>query len=508
MTNDIEQKYTLNVGIEHRKRFAQFFTPKCIARFMDNWVLDGNSKRVIFDPAFGLGAFAENAPDDVAFSGMEIDPSIIDHYKSSFPTSKVDINNGNYLLKYGDTHDNIVCNPPYLRFQRFEQKEIVLEQFEQNLGIRLSGYTNIASAFLVKSIFELNPGGRLAYIMPIEFLNTGYGKQVKEMLINKRHLYAIIKIECEEEAFPGVTTSLCILLYDSAKNYDNLSFMTVNDLEELEDDSWLASARLIPYSELKNNDKWMPYFTNEEDKLNLSSKYTVHLSLYGHFSRGIATGANDFFVLRKSTISKLDLPSSEYSPCITKSAQVTKPIFAQEDFDKLSIADAPVYLLNVGKEHSKQASEYILMGEKNGFNNGYITKSRTPWYKMEKRFPAPILLNVFSRSGYKVIRNISNVQTLTSFHCFYPNFFGEIRVDALFLYLFSNVGHRILAASMRKYGNNLDKFEPNDLNEAIVPSEEFFDSIPDTTIASCYQRLAEGDNIDAELDNMFLPLLG
>ena len=507
MTYSIEHKYTLDVGAGHRKRYAQYFTPQCIARFMNNWVLGGESGRSIFDPAFGLGAFAENVSDDVFFSGMEVDARIIDCFKSNFPASKAVVEIDNYLLKYGEFHENIVCNPPYLKFQKFEQKETVLEQFEKRYGIQLSGYTNIASAFLVKSIFELQPGGRLAYIMPSEFLNTGYGKQIKELLICKRHLFSIIRIECEAEAFPDVTTSLCILLYDSAKCYEQLSFITIHRLEELEEDSLFGSAKIMSYNDLIINEKWMPYFDNDEDNIRISARNTARLSLYGHFSRGIATGANNFFVMKKSTIARLNLPSNECSPCITKSAQITKPIFVQEDFDKLSMADAPVYLLNVGGEHSAQADEYISFGERNGVNNGYITRNRTPWYKMEKRLPAPILLNVFSRCGYKVIRNLSNVQSLTSFHCFYPNLFGEMRVNALFLYLFSAIGHRILASSMRKYGNNLDKFEPNDLNEALVPSEAFFDSIPSARIEACYRKLAAGEDVEHELNAMFQALL-
>ena len=41
-----EKEYVGVVGLEHRKRFAQFFTPEAIADFMARWVLDGRKKRV------------------------------------------------------------------------------------------------------------------------------------------------------------------------------------------------------------------------------------------------------------------------------------------------------------------------------------------------------------------------------------------------------------------------------------------------------------------------------
>ena len=67
---------------------------------------------------------------------------------------------------------------------------------------------NISSAFLMKSISELKPGGRLAYLMPLEFMNTGYGAAVKEFLVKDRNLRAFIQLECEEEVFTGITTSV------------------------------------------------------------------------------------------------------------------------------------------------------------------------------------------------------------------------------------------------------------------------------------------------------------
>lgn len=55
-----EKEYVGVVGLEHRKRFAQFFTPEAIADFMARWVLDGRKKADVLEPAFGLGAFSRS----------------------------------------------------------------------------------------------------------------------------------------------------------------------------------------------------------------------------------------------------------------------------------------------------------------------------------------------------------------------------------------------------------------------------------------------------------------
>ena len=503
----LQEQYLTQVGSEHRKKYAQYFTPRPIADFMRNWVLAGNARPELFDPAFGLGAFFENAPKDLLVQGMEIDSQVLDFYLSHTGKNKTAIIHANYLLKYGLRHSNIICNPPYLKFQRFDQKEVVLDGFQKHFGIALSGYTNIASAFLVKSIVELAPGGRLAYIIPPEFLNAGYGRQVKELLIQKRHLSHILQLSCEQEAFPDAITSLCILLYDSAKIFPGVRFHLVSALSQLPEILDSSPLVEVPYERLQPGDKWGNYFKSETQSQQFQSKYLVPLSTYGHFSRGIATGANEFFVLRKSDITRLSLESSDYSGCITKSAQIQQPVFTQKSFEALVGNDAPVFLLNAAKTISPAAWEYIRYGEKEGYNQRYITRNRTPWYRMEKRAPAPIMLNVFSRNGYKAVRNYSTVQSLTQFHCFYPNLFGAGIIDLLFLYLHSQTGHSILASSVRKYGNELEKFEPNDLNRSLVPSVEFFAQIPDNKAGSLMRQLTSGECVDSKIDELFASLL-
>ena len=227
------------------------------------------------------------------------------------------------------------------------------------------------------------------------------------------------------------------------------------------------------------------------------------MSQYGRFSRGIATGANKFFALKPSRARDLGLADSEVVRSITKSAQVNTPIFTAADYDELVGRDEPVLLLDVKGQVSDNASGYIRYGELKGYNRGFITRNRKPWYRMEKRSPSPILLGVFSRGGYKVVRNKSGVLNLTCFHGFQPNIWGEKYVDRLFLYLHSETGREITSLSMRRYGDALDKFEPNDLNKAAVPVPQIFDEIPDDHVAEALKQLEERGTIPAFVEGWF-----
>lgn len=434
--HNLTECYVAAVDSSHRRKHGQFFTPPEVAAFMCRWVLRGKQEK-LFDPAFGLGSFyfaASSLARGIKFAGMELDAEVLGYFWKHAPAiARPFVVHGDYLSHWGESHKAIVCNPPYMRFQHFENRSEISILFERNAGTKLSGYTNIASAFLLKSLSELDSGGRLAYIMPLEFLNTGYGAIVKGQLLRRGMLKALIKLESEKEVFPDAITSIGIILVSSDGIAEPVRFYTVQHMEMLTDHLLSGPAREINYTNLDPSDKWLKYF--EHSQTSFKSSDLVPVSFYGGFSRGIATGANEFFVMSPSKAEKLGIPCGCLLNCITKSAQIKNPIFMNSDFRDMESADANVRLLNAGGKLSEAVSKYLQYGEKAGYHLRYLTKMRTPWYKVEHRSPAPLLFGVFSRERFKVVRNLSNAVNLTCYHCFYPNLFGQRFCDALFLYL-------------------------------------------------------------------------
>ncbi len=499
-------EYVRHVEDSHRKSFGQFFTRPDIAEFMAHWVL-ASGKKSLFDPAFGLGVFRDVVPKNssIEFSACEADPGIVEFWERQTGESSEFITVEDYLRSWGKKHSNIVCNPPYMRFQKFLNRDAVSREFQRHLGIRLSGYTNTASAFLLKSLSELGASGRMAYIMPLEFLNTGYGWLVKERLIESGHLFAILGFDCEKDIFPDATTSVGIILYDRTVRHASVKFYSVKSLSELEAFDEVEPVSDIPLGKLDPKSKWLPLF--QEQEFGADPTRTTTLDLFGRFSRGIATGANEFFVLRPSTAKEKSIDEKlECVPCITRSSQIHKPVFDTADYNRLHDSDKPVLLFSVSGTHSKEAEKYIRFGENAGFNERFLTKNRRPWYKTEKRNSSPLLLGVFSRGGYKVILNRSEVLNLTCFHGFQPNLFGRRYLEHLFLYLLSKTGREIISLSMRKYGDSLDKFEPNDLNGALVPSQDFFSSIPAEKASEAVKAVKETEKLPQWAEDFFAPL--
>jgi adenine-specific DNA-methyltransferase len=460
----LEQKYIASTSLDHRKRYAQFFTPEKIAEFMCQWVLQGKQKTRVLEPAYGLGIFsrilAQNATLPV--DAYEIDGQIYASAVTARPNG-VNLRNEDYFASdWNAKYDAIVCNPPYLKFHDYDNATYIPD-VNSHLGTKLNGFTNLYTLFLLKSIAQLQEGGRLAYIIPSEFLNSDYGVEVKRALIKSNTLHHIIVVDFTECAFDDALTTACILLCERTTSSVSVRFSLVNSIEGL--NTCLSEYMEYNTSELDANIKWKSYY---EEGNSCKYNHLVPFSKFAKVSRGIATGANDFFMFKPSKADDYDIPEECLMPCVCKAVDAPHTFFTQNEFTKLINGDKTVYLFNGSTApDNKSVLRYIHLGEELGINKRYLTASRSPWYAIENRPPAPIWVSVFNRSGLRFIRNEANIYNLTTFHCVYPKNAG-VDVEVLFAYLITDVAKYIFLDNSRQYGNGLVKFEPNDLNKGLV----------------------------------------
>lgn len=459
-----EQKYISTTSLEHRKKYAQFFTPEKIAEFMCQWVLQGKQKTRALEPAYGLGIFSRvlAQKSNLPIDAYEIDEQIFASAFAARPNG-VNLRNEDYFAcDWNAKYDAIICNPPYLKFHDYDNATYIPD-VNSHLGTKLNGFTNLYTLFLLKSIAQLQEGGRLAYIIPSEFLNSDYGVEVKRALVESNTLQHIIVVDFTECAFDDALTTACILLCERMTGSVKVRFSLVNNIEGLSN----CFSEYVEFntSELDAKIKWKAYY---EEGNSCKYNHLVSFSKFAKVCRGIATGANDYFTFKPSKVDEYDVPEECLMPCICKAVDAPQTFFTQNEFTKLLNEDKTIYLFN-GSTAPDNTSvlRYIHLGEELGINKRYLTASRSPWYAIENRPPAPIWVSVFNRNGLRFIRNEANIYNLTTFHCVYPKSTG-VDIDVLFAYLITDVAKEIFLDNSRQYGNGLVKFEPNDLNKGMV----------------------------------------
>lgn len=473
-----ETHYTNTVSAAHRKQFAQFFTPLPIADLMAKWLLGHENLQSVLEPAFGLGVFSRailNYKTDIEITGFEIDTTILEHAKTHF----YDNNNINIQLKdyiYNDwteKYDGIICNPPYFKFHDYDNKN-VLKEIETHLKCKLNGFTNLYTLFLLKSIAQLKPNGRCAYLIPSEFLNSDYGKLVKTQLLKTNTLRHIIVIDFEENIFDDALTTACIILCANDNATTKMQFSNVKNKTDLAGirqiianyPHFIHQKQVYDAHELKPDIKWKAYYQTQNS---LKFRDLVPFSNFAKVVRGIATGANDYFTFNIEKAKKYDIDEEYLLPCICKCVDTKTNFFTKNDFENLKNKNKNIFLLDAINANDEKINAYLQKGEDEGIDKKFLTASRTPWFTLENRPPAPIWVSVFNRTGLRFVRNEANIANLTTFHCIYPkktDLYHQIDIDLLFAYLITDTAKQIFEDNCREYGNGLQKFEPNDINKA------------------------------------------
>lgn len=500
INNSIENNYSKSISIEHRKKFAQFFTPFPIADAMAKWLLGNDQLKDVLEPAFGLGVFSRailNHKKEINIKGFEVDETIFNNAKQYFQ----DIENVNLLLQdymYNDwknKYDGIICNPPYFKFHDYDNKNI-LKEIETNLKCKLNGFTNLYTLFLLKSIHQLSKNGRCAYIIPSEFLNSDYGKLVKTYLIKSKTLRHIIVIDFEENVFDDALTTASIILCANDNLTDKVQFSNIQSLQDLSKideiitkyPNFSETEQTYSFTELNPEIKWKAYYQKQNS---IKFKNLVPFSTYAKVVRGIATGSNEYFTFNLSKAKEFNIDEQYLLPCICSAKDAKTSFFTKQDFEELKKSDKSIFLFNALSPNDQNINSYIQKGEKEEINTRFLTASRTPWYSLESRKPAPIWVSVFNRSGLRFIRNEANISNLTSYHCIYPkqtSLFSEINIDLLFAYLLTDTAKQIFDDNSRQYGNGLQKFEPNDLNKGMMLDLGLLDKQTSNEILKLYKE--------------------
>ncbi len=483
-SNELELIYSTNSDLAYRKKLGQFFTPFSVACFMGQWLTEVSvAKPQLLDPCAGLGVFeralCSTSPDFVAktrFTLWEKDEGLAQDLSDVCKhlaiqhsvTSKDFLNEHAWSAAY----DAIIANPPYYKHHYVENKEDIRAVISSRVGAPFSVQTNVYCWFLIKALALLKPGGRLAFIIPTEFLNANYGRNVKKHLLETGFLRHIISVCYKSKTFDDAITTACVLLAEkTAEPASRIRFYHADSSDQLVDLSgFLSDTEFIEYesSDLDIERKWRSYFPGNET-IDKGISKLVPLSTYGRFSRGIATGANEYFAIRPSTAEKYSLPQECLIPCLSKARQAPGKTFTEQEFEALLQADKPVYLFDGDAVTSKAVDRYIGLGEEAGYQHRYLTKMRKPWYALEKRSACKIWVGVFGRAGIRFIWNESDCISLTCFHVFQPGSAGKAVLPFLFLYLNSSTGRTFLELEKREYGDGLEKYEPNDINTALAP---------------------------------------
>lgn len=464
-----------------RNQLGQFATPALLAQAIlqeTKHYFDPNTKIRFLDPAFGTGAFYsallatyDNAMIERAES-YEIDPHYGDAARELWHSHPLDL----HLFDFTRTEpppsqekaNLLICNPPYVRHHHLsaENKQYLRQKTMQ----RLSGLAGLYAYFLLLAHDWLAENGISCWLIPNEWMDVNYGQQIKQYLTTKVTLLRVHRFATETSQFDDALVSSTVLWFRKAQPTLNC-FVCLSSGQSLTQPTWKKE---IAHKQLDSRTKWSHYFRPTYSPKQKES--AVYLSDLFQIKRGIATGANKFFMLTSEQVKINRLPTQFLKPVLPSPRYLeTDEVLAEEDglpqiAKRLFLLDCSLPEQKIYANHPT-LWQYLELGRQQKIDQRYLCRHRHRWYEQEQRPPAPILCTYMGRNAqpFRFIRNHSLATAPNVYLMLYPTaqlqrqfHQDEMLLQRIWEWL-TQVEGATLKQMGRSYGGGLFKLEPKEL---------------------------------------------
>lgn len=518
-------------NLDPAKLRGGYYTPLALATWLCEWALRSSHDRVL-EPSSGDGSFLQAAAHRLLDLGAS-STSVINQLKGveivsdEAESARARLNGllGSHAAGVVETedffswwerngstgYDAVIGNPPFIRYQTFPEPHRGRAMNIMALqGLRPNRLTNIWVPFVVAAAASLNPGGRLALVLPAELLQVTYAAQLRGFLTDR---FARIDIvACNELFFERAEQEVVLLLADGAlpqaspENICRVSLTetpTVADIIDRSPDDVLAGA--LPKTIHHDQEKWLKYFLSPGEisfmrELRAAASITT-LSAHASVDVGVVTGKNEFFVLNSAQVEQLGL-SSYTVPLVSRAVQLKGAQISVDEWQTLTDGNDRVHLLNLaalkGTPLSAQLAEYIRTGEAMDIHRGYKCSIRTPWYAVPSvwvpdgflfrqiyDFPRPVL----NRAG------ATSTDTIHRVRC-------KAEPEAIIANLYTHLTAASAEIEGRSYGGGVLELEPTEAERLLVPAQ----LVPALPIEECDRLIRAGrlSDVLAENDRLVL----
>ena len=488
-----------------RNRQGQFATPPSLATDIIRASLDMlppcESIRFL-DPAFGTGSFYSALLRLLPTGhirraeGFEIDEHYGGDARGLWAETNLQLTVSDFFdlvvpMKDEDKANLLVCNPPYVRHHHFSltTKEHLQRLVGKNIGLRLNGLAGLYCYFMLHAHNWLANGGLACWLVPSEFMDVNYGREVKRYLRERVTLLRIHRFDVRDVQFDDALVSSVVVWFKQSlpQKHDSVAFTFGGSL------SPPTNSTLIPLSELKPDFKWSKLAMRCASQ-KVSEKRTTLSDLF-QIKRGLATGANSFFILSPEECVRNDIPKEFLIPILPSpryldSDEVTADRFGNPKLGKkLFLLDCKLNEEKIKANHPGLWT-YLESGKGQGIHMGYICAHRSPWYSQENRPASPLLCTYMGRSdtktsrAFRFILNHSQARAANVYLLLYPrpSVLSAINENPDFLTTLwkalNSIPIEMLIQNGRSYGGGLHKLEPSELSS--VSADELLASLPST----------------------------
>lgn len=456
-----------------------YYTPSDISDFMIRWA-EPTPENSILEPSCGDGSFfaaiQRRYPilhDNII--GIELDSTEAKKAKRYGYT----VVQGDFFSYYQQnvegkqTYDVIVGNPPFIRYQNFDEKyrKVAFDLMKRH-GFHPNRLTNIWLPFLLLSCEALSDRGRIGMVIPAELFQVDYAAEARDYLSS--HFDRLTLVTFKKLVFEEIQQEVVLLLGEKNSEKKGIRVVELENLDDLvrEGISCLNRAEVKKLDH--STDKWVKYYlTNEElevlGKLNADERITNARDLF-EVNVGLVSGENDFFLTNWKNVKEWHL-EEQVSPIISRAEQLKGILISENEYLQLRDQGKRVSIFTPGdkplEELSESARKYIAWGEEKGYNKNYKCGIRKRWYHVPISWKADAFLIRQANLYPKMILNSAGALVTDTLHKvrFHEGVDGNLVVSA-----FLNTYTLALSETLgRSYGGGVLTFEPGEMRKIRIP---------------------------------------
>jgi alpha-ketoglutarate-dependent taurine dioxygenase/tRNA1(Val) A37 N6-methylase TrmN6 len=479
-----------------RDRYAlgQYFTPAPLREFMAGLVRDAGAERVL-DPAVGAGSLLASLAPGTTVVGYDPSPICAALAAAGLRArgfSRVEIREASFLEETPTspaphppaprppqrgaqaTFDAVICNPPYLRHHLLAagEKARLAARYRARLGLEISALSTSYVYFFLEALGRVRDGGLLVFVVPADFLDARFGEGLKRALVEQTRPEQILLFDRERLAFDGVlTTSAIVVARKGAPPRGHTVALREPVLSEGAVASPPANVRAI--SSAAPGARWTSFFGRREQALaDLSAGRPRRLDEYLKIRRGIATGANAFFVLPQATVERWGIEPEHLARVVASARDLPDGELTDEHWQRLRAQGRPCWLLDVRATRAALAGtrvlRYLEHGEASGVDGRFNCRTRNPWYRQETAPPPDVIVTYMNRGPTRFVANGAGCRVMSVFLNGYLRPGGP-PLGPLLAALRSGETGELIKRLGRTYGGGLGKIEPGDLSAVPLP---------------------------------------
>lgn len=449
---------------------GSYYTPKNLVSQMVKFISNKKCGNHILEPSAGDGRFIGELLKLKKFNidSVELIESKAKNIEETYAGQNVNSINLNFLeyaQKCEKRYDLIIGNPPYIDGKILDEKSKSISfELGKEFNLSKSSIRNIWVSFILASIKLLKSKGSMFFVLPSEFLQVDYAKNLRKILESRFNEIEIFVFN--KKIFEGIQQNVC-LVYMSNISSEISQYIKYNIVED--DLNNINSCSKI----MRNMplEKWSNAIVSDDniEMLKKIESRCVSISDIGDMSPGVVTGANSYFIKNKEFIKKNKL-ESYVKKIIPKSSYISnKFILNDEDFNKVSRENKDVYLiyLNNKKKFSKNIKEYISYGEKEGIYSRYKCTTRNPWYNLPKFKQGSLL---FYKRYDEIPRLIVNSCDICTTDIAYNiEVSSEYDIESLGFCFYNSLTLLLCEFNGRFYGGGVIELTPNEFRKVKIP---------------------------------------